>query len=135
MDRFLRRIRQSGFLLPASLTGYLWLKAGTPHLPGWACPLRSLTGIPCPTCFLTRATELALRGDLKGSLQQHALGPLLAIGLLGWSLLALRQRRLWPRFRLAPTTKRLGPGPLALAASALLAYWLLRLTLQAFPSG
>jgi hypothetical protein len=29
----------------------------------------------------------------------------------------------------------MGPGTLALTASALLAYWLLRLTLQAFPSG
>ncbi|QVL54290.1 MAG: DUF2752 domain-containing protein [Cyanobium sp. M30B3] len=113
----------------------MWLKAGQPHLPGWSCPLRALSGIPCPTCFLTRATELALRGDLQGSLQQHAFGPLLACGLLGWSLLALRQRRLWPRLRLAPTANRLGPGTLAVATSALLAYWLLRLSLQTFPSG
>ena len=121
--------------MPSALTGYLWLKGGQPHLPGWACPLRSLTGIPCPTCFLTRATELALRADLQGSLQLHAFGPLLAFGLMGWSLLALRQRRLWPRLRLGPVTNRLGPGTLALAASALLTYWLLRLALQAFPSG
>ena len=122
-------------MLPAALTGYLWLKGSQPHLPGWACPLRSLTGIPCPTCFLTRATELALRGDLQGSLQQHAFGPLLAFGLLGWALLALRQRQLWPRLKLGPATNRVSPGTLALVASALLAYWLLRLALQAFPSG
>jgi len=122
-------------VLPAALTGYLWLKGRQPHLPGWGCPLRSLTGIPCPTCFLTRATGLALRGDLQGSLQQHAFGPLVAFGLVGWTLLALRQRRLWPRIKLGPATSRMGPGTLALAASALLAYWLLRLTLQAFPSG
>jgi hypothetical protein len=135
LTRFLRRIQQAGFLLPSALTAYLWLKAGQPHLPGWSCPLRALSGIPCPTCFLTRATELALRGDLQGSLQQHAFGPLLAIGMLGWSLLALRQQRLWPRLRLGPATNRVGPGTLALVAGALLAYWLLRLSLQTFPSG
>lgn len=54
---------------------------------------------------------------------------------MGWSLLALRQRRLWPRLKLGPATNRLGPGTLGLAISALLAYWLLRLSLQTFPSG
>ena len=122
-------------MLPASLSGYLWFKAGQPHLPGWSCPLRALSGIPCPTCFLTRATGLALRGDWHGSLQQHAFGPLLACGLVGWALLALRQRRLWPRLNLGPATNRVSKSTLVLLASALLAYWLLRLTLQTFPSG
>ena len=115
-------------MLPATLTGYLWFKGGHPHLPGWSCPLRALTGIPCPTCFLTRATDLALRGALQASLQQHAFGPLLAIGLVGWSLLALRQRQFWPR--LAPWWQ---PRWLPAAAVVLLAYWVLRLQLQAFP--
>ena len=70
-------------MLPAGITGYLWLKGGYSHLPGWGCPLlRALTAIPCPTCFLTRATELALRGDLAVSLEQHAFGPLVAVGLI-----------------------------------------------------
>jgi hypothetical protein len=118
--------------LPATLTGYLWLKGGHPGLPGWPCPLRALTGVPCPTCFLTRATELALRGDLGGALAHHAFGPVMAFGLLGWSLLALRQRRLLPRL---PRSWRAG-GPLAAStALALLGYWLTRLHLQTFPPG
>ena len=121
--------------MPAGFTFYLWLKGGHPLLPGWTCPLRAITGIPCPTCYVTRATELALRGDLAGSLEQHAFGPLVAAGLICWSLSAIRQRRLGPRLKLGPATNRLGPGTLALAGSALLAYWLLRLTLQAFPNG
>lgn len=137
LNPFLRRIQHAGFLLPATLTGYLWLKGGSAHLPGWSCPLRALTGIPCPTCFLTRATELALRGDLAGSLQQHAFGPVLAAGLLGWSLLALGQRHLLPRL---PRGRRLRwpwrPWPLAGAALlGLLGYWLVRLALGAWPSG
>ncbi len=121
--------------MPAALSGYLWLKGGHPGLPGWSCPLRALSGIPCPTCFLTRATELALRGDLQASLQQHAFGPLLAVGLVGWALLALRQQELWPRLALARRNNRLGRGPVVALASALLIYWLLRLKLQTFPGG
>lgn len=100
----------------------MWLKGLHPGLPGWACPLRSLTGIPCPTCFLTRATSAALTGDLSGSLELHAFGPLVAGGLLWWSLLALQQRRLMPR--------ALPARPLAATGLALLAYWALRVGLS-----
>ena len=132
LNRFLRRIQHAGFLLPATLTGYLWLKGGHPGMPGWACPLRALTGIPCPTCFLTRATELALRGDLDGAVAQHAFGPLLAVGLLGWSLAALGQRRLLPQ---VGRPWRPGWPGAAAAGLALLGYWLVRLGHQTFPSG
>ena len=108
--------------MPAALTGYLGLKGLHPGLPGFACPLRALTGIPCPTCFLTRATAAALTGDLRTSVQLHAFGPLAAAGLLVWSLLAIRQRRLLPR--------DLPAWPLAAAGLGLLAYWLLRLWLS-----
>jgi hypothetical protein len=108
--------------LPASLTGYLWLKGLHPALPGWPCPLRALTGIPCPTCFLTRATGAALRGDLPSSLQLHAFGPVVATALLWWSITALRQRRLVP--------PQLPAWPLGAGALALVAYWGLRLWLS-----
>ena len=101
----------------------LWFKGRYPGLPGFPCPLRALTGIPCPACFLTRATSAALTGDLGESFYLHAFGPVVAAGLLSWSLLALRQRRLIPRSM--PTT-----WPLAGMAVALLSYWLLRLTLS-----
>lgn len=108
--------------MPAALTGYLWLKGLHPALPGWPCPLRALTGIPCPTCFLTRATSAALTGDLAGSLQWHAFGPLVAAGLIWWSIAAIRQRRLLPQ--------RLPAWPLGWGAAALVTYWLLRLGLS-----
>ncbi|MDP6193995.1 MAG: DUF2752 domain-containing protein, partial [Prochlorococcaceae cyanobacterium ETNP18_MAG_1] len=69
-------MQHAGYLLPATLTGYLWSKGLQPALPGWPCPLRALTGIPCPTCFLTRATSDALLGDLSSSFEWHAFGPL-----------------------------------------------------------
>ena len=96
-DRFLRRLESTGFLIPSLLTGGLWLKGMHPWLPGFRCPLRHLTGLPCPTCFLTRATSAALVGDWPAAVGLHAFGPLVAIALVVWSILALRQRRLVPR--------------------------------------
>jgi len=136
LRRFLGRIRHAGAFLPAALTGYLWLKGQHPLLPGMPCPLRALTGIPCPTCFLTRATAAALTGNLAGSVQLHAFGPIAAAVLVWWSIAAIRQRRLMPR--------DLPALPLAVAGLGLLSYWLLRLWLRyglgfvgfpAFPSG
>ena len=43
----------------------------------WRCPVRQLTGIPCPTCYLTRSVLATLQGDLTQALHWHAFGPLL----------------------------------------------------------
>ncbi|MCX5941111.1 MAG: DUF2752 domain-containing protein [Cyanobium sp. LacPavin_0818_WC50_MAG_67_9] len=120
--RFWSQLRQAGYLLPASLTGYLWLKGLHPDLPGLGCPLRQLTGIPCPGCFLTRATSAALVADLPSSISLHAFGPLAAGVLVWWSITSVRQRRLVPL--------GLPAVPFGVAAVGLLAYWLMRLGLS-----
>lgn len=112
-------MRRSAYLLPTGLTAYLWLKGGYPELPGFSCPLRALTGIPCPSCFLTRATCASLRGDFSGAFQLHAFGPLVAAGLVIWSLAAMRRQRLGLR--------GIKPWHLAATALALGAYWAMRL--------
>ncbi len=127
-----RRLARFGFLLPGTLSIYLAIKGAHPALPGFPCPLRAITGIPCPTCFLTRATAAALNLRVAESLQLHAFGLPLALGLVAWSVLAIRQQRL-PLFPLKGNN-------LAWATAALLLYWLLRLIsryglgLPAFPS-
>ena len=89
--------------------------------------------MPCPTCFLTRATAASLQAQWGEALSQHALGPLAAGALLLWSVQSLRQRRLVPR--------GLRPWHGALVLAALLGAWSVRLVLQfglgipAFPSG
>lgn len=42
-------------------------------LTGRGCPIRALTGIPCPGCGLTRAYLCLFRGDLRGALYYHPL--------------------------------------------------------------
>ena len=114
-------------MIPATLTGVVWLKGLHPGLPGLGCPLRALTGVPCPTCFLTRATAAALTGDLSGSVQWHLFGPIAAAALVLWSGLALHQRRLVP--------KGVPLWPVPLIGAGLISYWLLRLSTDAWPSG
>lgn len=91
--------------------------AGMP-LGLWRCPLRQLTGIPCPTCYLTRSVLATLRGDLFQALQWHAFGPVvvgLGVGLGLWLLSGRRAPGQW-----------LLQGGCLLAALGL-AYWLVRL--------
>jgi hypothetical protein len=40
---------------------------------GWRCPVQLVTGHPCPTCGITRAMHLALRGDFAGATRLHPL--------------------------------------------------------------
>ena len=109
-------------MFPATLTGYIWLKGIYPQWPGWSCPFLAATGIPCPSCYLTRATTAALHGDLQSSLALHAFGPLMATGLILWSVLAL-----W-RCQLMPIRWRRAPG--VIGAMTLGSYWLMRIILS-----
>ena len=125
MNRFFQRIQSTGHLLPTGLTGYVLLKGLHPGLPGWSCPLRELTGIPFPTCFLTRATGAALIGDFKTSVSLHIFGPIIALCLINWSLLSFSRKDISagrPRRRIIQTT---GLG--------MIGYWLMRLTMNQWP--
>jgi hypothetical protein len=52
----------------------------------------------------------------------HLFGPIVAAALLGWSLMALRKRRLIP--------VRVALAPMSIITSAFVLYWLLRLVLS-----
>ena len=129
----LQTLRHYGFLAPGALTLYLAAKGAHPSLPGLSCPLRALSGIPCPTCFLTRATAAALQLRLDEALHLHAFGIPLAVLLVAWSALAIRRRHVLPL--------QVGGWQVAWAAVALVIYWLGRLVAQvglgvaAFPQG
>ena len=57
-------------------------------LPFDVCALKVLTGIPCPTCGLTRSLCHALHGDWAASLGYHPAGIALAAALIGWAIWA-----------------------------------------------
>jgi hypothetical protein len=54
--------------------------AALPLLPGHAglpCPLRTVTGIPCPFCGTTTSVEATLHADPGAALAANPLGPAL----------------------------------------------------------
>jgi hypothetical protein len=72
----------------AGAAAMLGLAVAWPRLPvhpPLACPLRTLTGVPCPLCGMTRAVVAAVHGHLLDSLRFNPAGLLvvaLAIALL-----------------------------------------------------
>jgi hypothetical protein len=65
-----------------------------------------------------------------GAVQLHAFGPLVAAGLVGWSLLAIQQRRLLPRWPWNRPSPQQAPALAAALGVTLLGYWVGRLVLQ-----
>jgi hypothetical protein len=104
--------------IPMGLLGYLWLKGRINWLPGWGCPLRHATGIPCPTCFLTRSVSASLNGHISESLGMHIFGPPLSIALVWWVFVSLRSQSIYPAgFRAIHV---------GILCVLLVAYWLFR---------
>jgi len=65
-----------------------------PHNPGLPCPLRTLTGVPCPLCGMTTAVKGAVVGHLHQSLAANPFG-IVAVVLA----LALLARPRWQTVR------------------------------------
>ncbi len=82
------------YLLPLSLTSYLFLKQRFSWIPGFTCPIRHATGIPCPSCFLTRSICASLGGDFTYAFKLHLFGPPLTVLLILWSVLSIKRRKL-----------------------------------------
>ena len=114
--------RRSGWISLGVLAALALRAQGVPLLlPG--CPLRSLTGIPCPTCFLTRSALATLNGDLGEALELHLFGPPLVVGL-GW--VGWRQGVLG---RALSEWRSSGWLIISALGAGLGLYWVLRLTL------
>ncbi len=115
--------RRRGGLLSFGLLAALLLRSRGLPLPLPGCPLRALTGVPCPTCFLTRSILASLHGDLGEALELHLFGPPMLVGL-GWSVW-------WQGVKAQPfprlTRKRM--ILFACLVAALMTYWCVRLVL------
>ena len=118
MNRILLNLLQKKYFLPSGVVSYLFLK-NYYSLPGISCPIRQITGIPCPTCFLTRSTCLALQGDLEDSFKMHIFGPFIALFLIIWSIKSFKTKKLFPFV----ITEKL----LLISLLSLMSYWIFRL--------
>lgn len=74
MDAPVRRLYF--ILLAASTAGLLWLLYSmvVPQQTLDACIIKSVTGIPCPSCGTTRAVSALVKGDFVGSLLLNPFG-------------------------------------------------------------
>jgi hypothetical protein len=81
-----------------------------PVHPPLVCPLRALTGIPCPLCGMTRACVAAMHGHLGASLAFNPAGVL----LIAAAIVALIRPQWLTRVRV----------PLWIAGAAVAALWL-----------
>jgi Protein of unknown function (DUF2752) len=63
-------------LCSAPLIGSFFYQHGY-RLSFLKCPLRALTGIPCPTCGMTRSFVAITQGNLEAAIQYHLFGPAL----------------------------------------------------------
>jgi MFS superfamily sulfate permease-like transporter len=60
--------------------------------PGIGCPLRALTGVPCPLCGMTRGVTSAVHGDLVGALRMNP-GSVVLVAMVVAVLVGWRWRR------------------------------------------
>jgi hypothetical protein len=89
------------------------------HAP-FTCPFRLLTGLPCPTCGLTRSWIALVHGNLSGSLSVHPLGPVTVVAAI---LFVMGVHARYPA-----VTALLRSRPLwAVCVFAWVAIWLVRL--------
>jgi Protein of unknown function (DUF2752) len=70
----------------AAMLGLAVVWQQLPVHPPMACPLRSLTGVPCPMCGMTRAVVALVHGRVLESLRFNPGG--IAVVLLALALLA-----------------------------------------------
>jgi hypothetical protein len=88
--------RVAGARVPVDLGPVRWLGAAMltlgavlPHVapaPGLPCPLRTVTGMPCPLCGMSTSVEATCAGHLRQAVAANPVG-LLAVAVAGVLLL------------------------------------------------
>jgi hypothetical protein len=71
----LRDVRMSGLVL---ITAGAAVSATGIH-PPLACPLRTLTGVPCPLCGMTTSIDAVAHGDVGAALAANPAGVLAVV--------------------------------------------------------
>ena len=66
----------------AAMLGAAAVLPALPGHPGLPCPLRTLTGVPCPLCGMTTSVEATVHLDPLRALAANPAGPLLVAVVL-----------------------------------------------------
>lgn len=94
------------------------------------CPFRLLTGVPCPSCGMTRSWVSLAHGHLDASLNQHPFGPA-AMALVAVGTVAVMAHLLTGRWLVRPVVLK---SALFVLAVAIGAFGILRWTMLAATS-
>ena len=91
----------------------------------YRCPFKALTGIPCPTCGMTRSLIAARQLDFASAFRMNPLAAVVAVGfglfvVYAWIAILFRTRRIRPEVTRSwePTVIRMG------VVAVFLANWL-----------
>ncbi|MHB8670542.1 MAG: DUF2752 domain-containing protein [Acidimicrobiales bacterium] len=104
----------------AAMLGLALALPALPGHPGIPCPLRSLTGVPCPFCGMTTSVEATVHGHLGAAAAANPAG-ILAVVVA--TVLLLRRRLV------------LGVPPAGVLLGSILALWLFELHRFGFLGG
>ena len=96
-------------------------------LPGWQCPIRAATGVPCPGCGLGTAIGLLLKGRWGEALSVHAFAPLFLFGFIVFGVIAILPARLHHKAVLILARVERRTALVTLTLAGLFIYWGLRL--------
>ena len=120
-------LRHRGVALTVTAVAAAQIGAVAAGVGGWPCPVKSLTGLPCPGCGLTRAAVALVRGEWRESLDLHAFAPLLlvAVGAAAFASVLPGAQRASFAALLGRAERRTKAA--FLLPAALLLYWSVRL--------
>ncbi|MEO1131882.1 MAG: DUF2752 domain-containing protein [Cyanobacteria bacterium J06639_1] len=82
LSQFARRVRWGTIAAAALPLSCACVFAVTPLRSPFACPILALTGVPCPSCGMTRSVVSLVRGQVGEAIAYHAFGPVVCLGLL-----------------------------------------------------
>jgi hypothetical protein len=117
--------RSESWIISAAVMAQVGLTLA--HLPGWQCPIKAATGIPCPGCGLSTACSMLLKGEWQESFKTHAFAPFFIAGILMITVVSLLPEPI--RLKVAQKTSSFESrtGIMAWFLLSLLLYWGLRL--------
>lgn len=124
-------LRWAGLLVGASPVLGAYLYARGLQIPFLVCPVRYWTGVPCPTCGMTRSFTALVQGDWQQAIAYHLFGPILFLAFLILALHCCLELGMGRRLKLFYESWLRKPSTQIAGGCLLSGYYLLRLGLWA----